>query len=70
MTQAVARLENEIGRPLFRRLVEGMVPTGIGDVAGLPRLIEALRHHGYDEPLLRKIAHENWLALLQRTWGG
>ncbi|MCB2115262.1 MAG: dipeptidase [Rhodobacteraceae bacterium] len=45
------------------------LPTGIGDVAGLPRLIEALRRHGYDEPLLRKIAHENWFALLSRTWG-
>ncbi len=45
------------------------LPAGIGDVAGLPRLIEALRSHGYDDPLLRKIAMENWLALLSRTWG-
>jgi membrane dipeptidase len=44
------------------------MPAGIGDAAGLPRLIEALRAHGYDEALLRKIAHENWLALLGRTW--
>lgn len=46
------------------------LPSGIGDVAGLPRLIDALRAHGYDEPLLRKLAHENWLGLLTRTWGG
>ena len=45
------------------------LPKGIGDVTGLPRLIEALRTHGYDEPLLRKIAQDNWLALLARTWG-
>lgn len=45
------------------------LPKGIGDVTGLPRLIEALRQHGYDEPLLRKIARDNWLALLTRTWG-
>ncbi|WP_347311168.1 dipeptidase [Defluviimonas sp. SAOS-178_SWC] len=46
------------------------VPADIGDVAGLPRLIAALRSHGYDEALVRKLAHENWLALLERTWGG
>lgn len=45
------------------------VPEGIGDVAGLPRLIEALRGHGYDEALLRKLAWDNWLAVLRRTWG-
>ena len=44
------------------------VPADIGDVAGLPRLIDALRAHGYDETLLRKIALENWMAVLERTW--
>jgi len=43
------------------------VPQGIGDVAGLPALLDALRAHGYSEPLLQKLAHENWLALLDRT---
>lgn len=46
------------------------VPAEIGDVAGLPRLLDALRAHGFDDALLRKVAHENWLALLSRTWGG
>lgn len=46
------------------------VPADLGDVAGLPRLLDALRAHGFGEALLRKIAHENWLALLARTWGG
>lgn len=45
------------------------VPADIEDVAGLPRLIAALRSHGYGEALLQKLAHENWLALLERTWG-
>lgn len=46
------------------------MPADIGDVAGLPRLLEALRTHGFCDALIRKIAHENWLALLTRTWGG
>jgi membrane dipeptidase len=45
------------------------VPAAIGDAAGLPRLVEAMRRHGYDEPLLRKICCDNWLGLLARTWG-
>ena len=43
------------------------VPAGIGDAAGLPVLIEAMRAHGYGEALVAKIAHENWLSLLERT---
>lgn len=45
------------------------VPDGIVDVAGLPRLIEALGAHGYGEPLMRKLARDNWLGVLRRTWG-
>ena len=44
------------------------MPKDIKDVTGLPVLLEALRTHGYDDALLRKLAHENWLALLDRTW--
>ncbi len=46
-----------------------MVPDVIKDVAGLPALIDALRAHGFDEALLRKLAHENWIAGLRRIWG-
>jgi membrane dipeptidase len=46
------------------------MPSDLGDVAGLPRLLEALRAHGYGEELVAKIAHQNWLAVLARTWGG
>jgi membrane dipeptidase len=44
-------------------------PDVIGDVTGLPRLLEALERHGYDQPLLKKLAHGNWLTLLDRTIG-
>jgi len=44
------------------------VPVKLKDAAGLPALCDALRAHGYDEPLLSKISHENWLAVLERTW--
>jgi membrane dipeptidase len=42
-------------------------PDVIGDVTGLPALLKALAKHGYDRPLLEKLAHGNWLALLDRT---
>jgi membrane dipeptidase len=46
------------------------VPRGIGDAAGLPNLLGALLERGYEEPDLRKLAHENWLRVLRETWGG
>lgn len=46
------------------------VPADLGDVAGLPKLVEGLRARGYDEAALRRVCHENWLAVLERTWGG
>ena len=45
------------------------VPTPLGDVAGLPRLIEALRAHGYDDALLARLCHGNWRRVLRATWG-
>ncbi|MEX2535245.1 MAG: dipeptidase [Trueperaceae bacterium] len=45
-----------------------VVPDAIGDAAGLPRLIEALRAHGYDDETLKRICFENWLDLLDRSW--
>lgn len=44
------------------------VPKDIGDVTGLPRLQEAMLAHGYGAALMRKLCHENWFALLDRTW--
>ena len=46
-----------------------LVPAAIGDVAGMPRLWEALAARGYGEALIRRIAAENWLAMIERTIG-
>ncbi|MCS4243236.1 membrane dipeptidase [Rhizobium sp. BIGb0125] len=46
-----------------------LISQKIGDATGLPRLLTALRDAGYDEESLVKIAHGNWIALLERTWG-
>jgi membrane dipeptidase len=45
------------------------VPQGIGDVTGLPALQQAMIDHGYGTALMRKLTHENWLRVLERTWG-
>jgi membrane dipeptidase len=34
----------------------------------MPKLLNTLRDHGYDEDALRKITHENWLRVLRKTW--
>ncbi|MDP3195036.1 dipeptidase [Tabrizicola sp.] len=44
-------------------------PRDIGGVEGLPVLIAAMREMGLGETLIHKIAHGNWLRLLERTWG-
>jgi membrane dipeptidase len=44
------------------------VPAAIGDAAGVPKLIDALRIHGYDDAALRKIGYENWIRVLRQTW--
>jgi membrane dipeptidase len=44
-------------------------PEGIGDVTGLPALLQAMIRHGFGAELVEKIAHRNWLALLHRIWG-
>ena len=43
-----------------------VVPDMIGDVTGVPLLFEAMGAHGYDAPLLGKLARDNWLACLNR----
>jgi membrane dipeptidase len=44
------------------------IPQEIGDVTGLPKLITALRESGYDDVALRKLAYENWVRVLGKTW--
>lgn len=44
------------------------MPEAISDVSKTQNLLEALRRAGYDEASLRKIAHENWVRVLELTW--
>lgn len=44
-----------------------LVPERIGDVTGVPRLLDALAAHGYDDALLAKLARDNWLNCLERS---
>ncbi len=43
-----------------------VLPDLIGDVTGIPRLFEAMAAHGYDAPLIEKLARGNWLNCLER----
>lgn len=45
------------------------VPNDLGDASRLPALVEALRRRGYDDAALRKICAENWIRVLEKTWG-
>ncbi|MEM7736938.1 MAG: dipeptidase [Deinococcota bacterium] len=44
------------------------VPQDIGDVTGTPKLLSVLAERGYDDTALRKLAYQNWLGLLSKTW--
>ena len=44
------------------------VPAELGDVAGLPRLVDALRARGFSEADLHRLGTENWLRVLDATW--
>jgi membrane dipeptidase len=44
------------------------MPRDLADATGLPALLAALAARGYDEPALRKLAHENWQRVLRQTW--
>ena len=40
----------------------------VGDVSKLPNLIEALKASGYDDGMLKKLTHQNWIRVLRQTW--
>lgn len=44
------------------------IPDIIKDVAGVPKIFEALAQAGYGESELRKLAYENWARVLRATW--
>lgn len=44
-----------------------VIPSVIGDVLGLPDLIDAMIDHGYDPALVSKISSGNWMSFLDRN---
>ncbi|HWD14017.1 dipeptidase [Pseudochrobactrum sp. sp1633] len=44
------------------------IPDALGSAADLPLLIEELRKAGYDQETIDKIAHKNWIRVLEKTW--
>ena len=44
------------------------VPAVIGDVTGVQALLAELAARGWGAALIAKLARENWLACLERTW--
>jgi membrane dipeptidase len=44
------------------------LPAPLGDVAGLPKLLDALRAVGFDEDELERIAWSNWRRVLDAWW--
>lgn len=46
------------------------IPAPMGDVLGLPVLVQALAAHGVGPDLMRKLAWDNWMGVLRRSWGG
>ena len=46
-----------------------VVPKDVTTVADLPKLRQAMAKHGYDDALMAKLCHQNWLRVLEKTWG-
>jgi membrane dipeptidase len=47
----------------------GVIPDAIGDVTGLPKLLDALRADGFTDDEVARIAWSNWRRVLAETWG-
>jgi membrane dipeptidase len=46
------------------------IPAALGDVTGLPRLLDAIRAAGFSEPEMEQIAWGNWRRVLEAAWAG
>jgi membrane dipeptidase len=44
------------------------IPGFIGDVTGVPRLVEAMQQAGFGDALIEKICWKNWIRVLRLTW--
>ena len=45
-----------------------VMPKPLATAAGLPALRNAMRQHGYDDALQRRLMCDNWLSALERIW--
>jgi membrane dipeptidase len=45
-----------------------LMPAELGDAAALPKLIAAMREHGFGEAVIEKVCFRNWLRVLRQTW--
>jgi membrane dipeptidase len=45
------------------------MPDDLSDCSKLPNLVAALRARGYDDAALKKIGYQNWIRVLETTWG-
>nr|WP_085893940.1 dipeptidase [Roseovarius litorisediminis] len=45
-----------------------VVPQDLTTVADLSNLRQAMTEHGYDNALITKLCHANWLRVLEKTW--
>ncbi len=45
------------------------IPAGVGDAAGMPRVLEALADAGFKAPEIEAIAWDNWRRVLGAWWG-
>ena len=45
-----------------------LMPRDLPDASALPVLIKAMDDAGYGPDLISKIACNNWIGLLERTW--
>ncbi|WP_435140481.1 dipeptidase [Pseudopelagicola sp. nBUS_19] len=46
-----------------------IVPKGVATAADLTNLRQAMVKHGFNDILMTKLCHENWLRVLEKTWG-
>jgi len=46
-----------------------IVPDALATVADLPNLRRAMIERGYGELVVRKLCRDNWLRVLEKTWG-
>jgi membrane dipeptidase len=46
-----------------------IMPDAVHEVDNLQSLVQAMRMHGFGETVIHKILWQNWVDLLEKTWG-